>query len=98
MQQCAGERQALFESQGQGPCVPPSHGAELEHFDHSRDTVSTAGTGEAINASKELEVLADRKFPIEREFLRHVAQTRTRLGRGAAKIDTRHMALAACGS
>ncbi len=96
MQQCAGERQPLLESQGQGPCVPPSHGTELEHFDHSRDTVFTARTGEAVNASKELEVLAHRKFPIEREFLRHVAQTRTRLGRGAAKIDTRHVALAAC--
>src|SRR3546814_10110126 len=50
---------------------------------------------ETIDASKEIQILADAEIAVERKFLRHIAKRTARLRPRGAQIETRHPAVAA---
>src|SRR5690606_20726482 len=62
--------------------------AELERLDHLVDAPAAQSAGDAVDTGEELEVLTHRQEPVQREFLRHVADALLRVAARAREIDS----------
>ncbi len=78
MQDGDGQLQALFLPQGQafGPAVRDAE--QIEPFEHFLNARRSPVLGQAEQMGMELQVLPDGQFAVEREGLRHVADTLAR--------------------
>src|SRR4029077_650182 len=69
--------------------------AQLEHVDHGLHALALRGARQSVDVGEIVEVLRDRQIAVERELLRHVAETRTRAARGARQVDPRDAGITA---
>src|SRR3546814_1652447 len=91
----AGKRQPLLIAERQGAAVDREIALEMKHRRDALDRFALRLPIETIDASKEIQILADAEIAVERKFLRHIAKRTARLRPRGAQIETRHPAVAA---
>src|SRR5690606_38764137 len=84
--QRARERETLLEAERQIVRRARQEASELEGLDHLFDALAPRIPGELVDPREEFEVLAYRQEPVQRELLRHVADSLLRGGAGVSEI------------